>query len=51
MLVPIPYIRSLIALNFSHQAFGVDFIAQREGRKPSSLASIWQQQRVNGTNW
>ncbi|KAK0631419.1 SNF2 family N-terminal domain-containing protein [Immersiella caudata] len=34
----------------SHQLFGVDFIAQREGRKPSSLPSIWHQERVNGSN-
>ncbi|KAK3394983.1 SNF2 family N-terminal domain-containing protein [Podospora didyma] len=34
----------------NHQSFGVDFIAQREGRKPSTLPSIWQQERVNGTN-
>ncbi|OTA54482.1 P-loop containing nucleoside triphosphate hydrolase protein [Hypoxylon sp. EC38] len=32
----------------SHQAFAVDFIAQREGRKPLSLPSLWREDRRNG---
>ncbi|KAI1412100.1 SNF2 family N-terminal domain-containing protein [Hypoxylon sp. FL1857] len=32
----------------SHQAFAVDFIAQREGRKPLLLPSLWREGQRNG---
>ncbi|OTA83136.1 hypothetical protein M434DRAFT_400748 [Hypoxylon sp. CO27-5] len=32
----------------SHQAFAMDFIAQREGRKPLLLPSLWREDRRNG---
>ncbi|KAK4163844.1 P-loop containing nucleoside triphosphate hydrolase protein [Cladorrhinum sp. PSN259] len=32
-----------------HQALGVNFVAQREGRMPTRLPSLWEEKRINNT--